>query len=163
MSNPASDRPIRQRALVPREACPMALAAEILGDRWTLLILREAFYGVQRYDDMRADLDAPRSMLTDRLGKLVERGLMVKRPYQEEGSRTREAYALTEAGRALGLVLMAMTQWGETYILGGPAPVSVVDRSDGQELLVGLLNEDGKTVALSTAMLTLRKVKRRRK
>lgn len=141
----------------------MALAAEILGDRWTLLILREAFYGVQRYDDMRADLDAPRSMLTDRLGKMVERGLMSRRPYQEEGSRTRDAYVLTEAGRALALTLMAMTQWGERYVLDGPAPVVVVDRATGRELHVGLMDEDGATVPLSSAALSLRKaVKRRR-
>jgi len=141
----------------------MALAAEILGDRWTLLILREAFYGVQRYDDMRADLDAPRSMLTDRLRKMVEHGLMDRRPYQEEGSRTRDAYVLTEAGRALALTLMAMTQWGERYILEGPAPIVIVNHSTGRELHVGLLDEDGETVPLSSAALSLRKaVKRRR-
>jgi DNA-binding HxlR family transcriptional regulator len=141
----------------------MALAAEILGDRWTLLILREAFYGVQRYDDMRADLDAPRSMLTDRLGKMVERGLMDRRPYQEEGSRTRDAYVLTEAGRALALTLMAMTQWGERYILEGPAPVAIVNRSTGRELHVGLTNEEGETVALSSAALSLREAAKRRR
>jgi DNA-binding HxlR family transcriptional regulator len=139
----------------------MALAAEILGDRWTLLILREAFYGVQRYDDMRADLDAPRSMLTDRLGKMVERGLMDRQPYQEEGSRTRDAYVLTEAGRALALTLMAMTQWGERYILGCPAPVAIVNRSTGRELHVGLMAEDGEAVALASAALSLRKAVKR--
>lgn len=163
MSNPASHDPIRRRALVPRQLCPLALAAEILGDRWTLLILREAFYGVQRYDDMRADLDAPRSMLTDRLGKLVERGLMSRTPYREDGSRTRDAYTLTEAGRALALTLMAMTQWGERYISETPAPVAVVDRSTGGELRVALLNEAGETVALSSATLSTRRASERRK
>lgn len=163
MSNSAANHPIRKRALVARDACPMALAAEILGDSWTLLILREAFYGVQRYDDMRADLDAPRSMLTNRLGKLVECGLMSRSPYQEDGSRTRDAYVLTEAGRALALTLIAMKQWGERYILGGPAPVAIVDRSTGRELHVGLMNENDKAVALSSATLSIREVKRRRR
>jgi len=134
----------------------MAIAAEILGDRWTLLILREAFYGVQRYDDMRTDLDAPRSMLSDRLGKLVERGLMSRRSYKEEGSRPREAYVLTEAGRGLALTLMAMTQWGERYIFKHLAPVAIIDRSTGRELSVGLTDDTGKAVPVSAAALSRR-------
>ncbi|MCG8691817.1 MAG: helix-turn-helix transcriptional regulator [Minwuiales bacterium] len=134
----------------------MALAAEIFGDRWTLLILREAFYGVQRYDDMRADLGAPRSMLTDRLGKLVERGLMERRPYREPGSRTRDAYVLTERGRGLALTLLALTQWGEEHVIGGPAPVEIVERKTGRPLRVDLVDEDGRIVDLSAATLARR-------
>lgn len=131
----------------------MAMAAEILGDRWTLLILREAFYGVQRYDDMRADLGAPRSMLTDRLAKLVEMGLLERRPYREPGKRTREAYALSDAGRGLALTLMALTQWGETYVLKGPAPVEVVDCKTGRPLRVALVDEKGRPAKLENAVL----------
>ena len=134
----------------------MALAAEILGDRWTLLILREAFYGVQRYDDMRADLGAPRSMLTDRLGRLVERGLMTRRPYREPGSRTRDAYVLTERGRGLALTLLALTQWGEEHVIGGRAPVEIVERETGRPLRVDLIDEDGRIVDLSAATLAKR-------
>lgn len=129
--------------MVPKDECPMALAAEIVGDRWTLLILREAFYGVQRYDDMRADLAAPRSMLSNRLALLVGKGLMTRRAYREPGDRERHAYVLTESGRALALTLMALTQWGETWVLGHPAPVAVIDNATGQTLRVALMNEDG--------------------
>lgn len=156
MSNSAKTETIRRRALVPKEDCPLALAAEILGDRWTLLILREAFYGVQRYDDMRADLGAPRSMLTDRLGKLVERGLMTRRPYREPGSRTRDAYVLTEAGRALALTLLALTQWGEAHVLQGPAPVEIFETATGRPLRVELVDEDGQVVDLRAAGLRKR-------
>ena len=135
----------------------MALAAEILGDRWTLLVLREAFYGVQRYDDMLADLGAPRSTLTDRLAKLVERGIMTRRAYQEPGARTRHAYVLTEAGRALALTLLALTQWGEDHVLHGPAPVEIVERSTGRPLRVELVDENGRITDLKDAMLSLRK------
>lgn len=121
----------------------MALAAEIVGDRWTLLILREAFYGVQRYDDMRADLAAPRSMLSNRLALLVEKELMARRAYREPGDRERHAYVLTESGRALALTLMALTQWGETWVLGHPAPVKVIDSTTGETLRVALVNEKG--------------------
>ena len=135
----------------------MALASEILGDRWTLLVLREAFYGVQRYDDMLADLGAPRSTLTDRLAKLVERGIMMRRAYQEPGARTRHAYVLTEAGRALALTLLALTQWGEEHVLHGVAPVEIVDRSNGRPLRVELVDGEGRITDLKDAMLSLRK------
>ena len=135
----------------------MALASEILGDRWTLLVLREAFYGVQRYDDMLADLGAPRSTLTDRLAKLVERGIMTRRAYQEPGARTRHAYVLTEAGRSLALTLLALTQWGEEHVLHGVAPVEIVDRSNGRPLRVELVDGEGRITDLKDAMLSLRK------
>lgn len=131
----------------------MALAAEIIGDRWTLLILREAFYGVQRYDDMLADLGAPRSMLTDRLRKLVDCQLLQRRAYQEPGERKRYAYVLTEKGQGLALTLLALTQWGEEYVLDGNAPVKVVDKNTGQKLCVKLVDEAGQLVELNTAVL----------
>jgi len=143
--------------MVPKEKCPMALASEILGDKWTLLILREAFYGVQRYDDMRADLGAPRSMLTDRLSKLVRLGVMERRPYQEPGARTRYAYGLTESGRALALTLLAITQWGEEYVLKRPAPVEIIDRKTGKPLRVDIVDEKGKPADLSKAVLVKRR------
>lgn len=134
----------------------MALAAGIIGDRWTLLILREAFHGVQRYDDMRADLGAPRSMLSDRLARLVENGLMMRRAYREPGDRERHAYVLTEAGRALALTLMAMTQWGETWVLGRPAPVKLVDGATGETLHVALVNRKGAPADIGKARLARR-------
>jgi len=134
----------------------MALTAELLGDRWTLLILREAFYGVQRYDDMRKDLNAPRSMLTDRLNKLVESGIMIRRAYREEGDRERNAYALSEKGAELALVLMAMTQWGEKHILGKEAATIVVDKRTGQRLEVTVVDENGEITDIANAHLRKR-------
>ena len=134
----------------------MALSAEIIGDRWTLLILREAFYGVVRFDDMLADLGAPRSTLTDRLGALVDRGLMAREPYQEPGSRTRSAYVLTPEGRALGLVLMALSRWGEAHVLRGPAPVEFIDKETGSPLKVALVDKEGREVDLAHARIKIR-------
>ena len=134
----------------------MAQAAEIIGDRWTLLILREAFYGVVRYDDMLADLGAPRSMLTDRLAKLVDRGLMTRAPYQEPGARTRQAYVLTEMGRSLGLTLIALSQWGEANLLDHPAPVEFVHRESGAVLRLGLLDDAGSSVSLGSVGIKVR-------
>lgn len=134
----------------------MALAAEIIGDRWTLLILREAFYGVVRYDDMLADLGAPRSMLTDRLTRLVGHGLMMREPYQEPGSRTRQAYVLTDKGRALGLTLIALSQWGEENVIEHESPVRFVDRETRARLKVGLVNPSGEQVTFDRVQIRLR-------
>jgi DNA-binding HxlR family transcriptional regulator len=156
MSNTPPETSIRRRAFVPKEVCPMALAAEILGDRWTLLILREAFYGVQRYDDMRCDLGAPRAMLTNRLAKLVELGLMTRRPYQEQGERVRYAYVLTKAGGDLATTFVALTQWGEHHVLGKRAPVETIERSTGRRLRAELIDEQGEVVNASRAALVKR-------
>lgn len=131
----------------------MALASEIIGDRWTMLILREAFYGVRRYDDMLADLNAPRSMLTDRLNRLVNQGIMARQPYKEPGSRTRDAYALTAAGKELALTFLALTQWGEAHLTREPAPVKAVHRQTGKPLKVILSDGSGEPVDLAMASL----------
>jgi DNA-binding HxlR family transcriptional regulator len=159
MSNTPEKTSIRRRALVPKEECPMALAAELLGDRWTLLILREAFYGVQRYDDMRSDLGAPRSMLTNRLAKLVDLGLMARRPYQEPGERVRYAYVLTPAGGDLATTFIALTQWGEKHVLRERAPVEALEHATGQSLRAELVNEQGDVVDARNAVLARRQNK----
>ncbi len=127
------------------------MAAEEIGDRWSLLILREAFYGVMRYDDIRADLDIPRSVLSDRLARLVARGCLEKRPYREAGDRTRYAYALTHKGRDLATVLIALTQWSETHIIGGPGPVDIIDRTTGRPITAMLVDDADQIVTVADA------------
>lgn len=134
----------------------MARAADLLGDRWVLLVLREAFYGVVRYDDMRTDLDISRSTLTTKLDLLIDHGVLQRRPYREPGSRTRNAYVLTDAGRELALTLHALSGWGEDHLLDGASPVVLTDRRTGQRLHLELMDEDGRTVPLLDATLTLR-------
>lgn len=134
----------------------MALAAEVLGDRWSLLILREAFYGVQRYDDMRQDLGAPRAMLTNRLNKLADFGILERYPYQELGDRVRQAYRLTETGRALAKVLIAMSEWGETYVTKTPAPVNFIDKSTGEPVQTAFITKEGNTVPTANVRLKVK-------
>lgn len=136
----------------------MAMAVEILGDRWTMLILREAFYGVERYDDMREDLGAPRSMLSDRLGKMVDHGLMTRRSYKEPGSRARNAYVLTEMGSELALTLLALNQWGEKHALDDEGPIEIVDKRTGGGLRVGLIDDQGSSVALENVHVSVKKL-----
>lgn len=124
----------------------MAAAAEIVGDRWTLLILREAFYSVIRYDDMLADLGISRSILSDRLSKLVASGLFEKQAYREANDRERMAYVLTDRGKEFGLVMLAMLQWGNSTIKGGPRFVAA-KINDGSEVSVGLVDDAGTQVS----------------
>jgi DNA-binding HxlR family transcriptional regulator len=156
MSNSDSHPPVRHRAPVPIDQCPMAAAVEVFGDRWSMLILREAFYGVVRHADFREDLSVPRSVLTDRLGKLVRDGLLEKTEYREQGARARHAYGLTKKGRALAVTFIAMTEWGVAYRLDGQSPVDIIDRESGQALRVALVDEDGKEQPLSRIALKVK-------
>ncbi|MHA7871255.1 MAG: winged helix-turn-helix transcriptional regulator, partial [Hyphococcus sp.] len=88
----------RQSSSVPLHQCGMARAADLIGDRWTLLIIREALYGVTRFDAMQAELGAPRTVLSSRLKKLCVAGVMTRRPYKEPGQRRRHQYVLTSKG-----------------------------------------------------------------
>lgn len=93
---------------------------DLLGDRWTPLVLREAFYGVRRFDEFQRTLGIARNTLTDRLRRLVEEGLLEKRPYQTEPLR--HDYVLTEKGRDFFGVLAAMSRWGDRWLADEAGP-----------------------------------------
>jgi DNA-binding HxlR family transcriptional regulator len=93
--------------------CSLARALELVGERWTLLIIRDAFYGVRRFSDFATHLDIPRAVLSDRLNGLVEEGLMVRHPDPERGSR--DLYELTPDARELWPALHALMSWGRRY------------------------------------------------
>ncbi|HKT02891.1 MAG TPA: helix-turn-helix domain-containing protein [Rugosimonospora sp.] len=95
--------------------CSVARSVEVLGDRWTVLVLRDVFNGVRRFDDISRHLGIARDVLTKRLATLVEEGILRRVPYQEPGSRTRYEYRLTQAGLDLRPVLIALIEWGDRY------------------------------------------------
>lgn len=137
------------------ERCGLAAAVDLVGDRWTLLIIRAALYGVTRFDEMQASLGLPRTVLSNRLKKLVENDLLRKRPYKENGQRTRHQYVLTTKGVDLALPLIALMQWGEKHILEQPGRTSLVERGAGAPLHAGLISEDGRPVDLRCAQFRL--------
>jgi DNA-binding HxlR family transcriptional regulator len=147
---------VRRRAPVPKTDCALAQAVEEIGDRWSLLVLREAFFDVVRFEDMRADLEIPRSVLKDRLSKLVARGLLEKRPYKEPGDRQRFCYALTAKGRDLATALIALTRWSEVHVIGRAGPIDVVAETSGRPLRVALVDDTGTVVPAEQAVATLR-------
>ena len=119
---------------VPDEAaCSIASSLDIVGDRWTILILRDAFRGLHRFDEFRRDLEIPRAVLADRLRRLVQAGVLVKRQYSEHPPR--DEYRLTDMGRELSPILVALMQWGDRW-LGGPdgPPTVLVHEPCGTEV-----------------------------
>ncbi len=96
-----------------RRVCGIADALGVVGDRWSLLVLRELGFGVTRFTDIRAHTGAPREVLTARLRKLETAGLITRRRYSDRPPR--DEYVLTESGRALTPVLSALRHWGEQY------------------------------------------------
>ncbi|TWD82474.1 HxlR family transcriptional regulator [Kribbella amoyensis] len=106
--------------------CTISRTMEILGEKWTFHVLREVFLGVRRFEDIRARTDIPRQVLTDRLTRLIDRGLLHRVPYRVPGQRERSEYRLTEAGLDLYPVLVALVQWGDQHlpIPGGPPLVA---------------------------------------
>ncbi len=111
--------------------CSIAQSLEVIGEWWTLLILRDSFLGVRRFDDFVERLGIARNVLTNRLDTLVDSGVLERRAYDE--GRGRYDYVLTEKGRALWPVLTALRQWGDEWILGaGNEPLLLEHRSCGQ-------------------------------
>ena len=100
--------------------CSIARTMDLLGDWWTPLVLREAFYGVRRFDEFQQSLGIARNTLTDRLRRLVDEGLMEKRPYQTQP--VRHDYVLTEMGRDFFGVLLAMNAWGDRWLADEQGP-----------------------------------------
>ena len=100
------------------QTCTIARALEIVGERWTLLVVRDAFYGVRRYNDFLGHLGIPRAVLAARLQTLTEAGVLERRRYQE--SPPRDEYVLTPRGRRLWPALRALSSWGESLSESGP-------------------------------------------
>jgi DNA-binding HxlR family transcriptional regulator len=133
------------RSPVPLAECALARAIRAIGDGWSLLILREALCGVERFDAMCEDLAIPRSVLADRLARLVQAGILEQRTYREPGKRSRKAYVLSEKGRALIPALVALRSWAEDHLPGGRSRLRLLDK-DGQEISAHLLRADGTRV-----------------
>ncbi|MFV0277390.1 MAG: winged helix-turn-helix transcriptional regulator [Parahaliea sp.] len=108
----------------------MARALSVVGERWTLLILRDAFLGTRRFDQFQRNLGITRHRLSERLGKLVDQGVLVKVPYQDRP--VRHEYRLTRKGLGLYPVLMSLARWGDEWMAGdnGP-PLEYVHRTCG--------------------------------
>ena len=126
--------------------CSIARSVDLLGDWWTPLVLREAFLGVRRFDDMQRSLGIGRNVLTQRLKRLVEEGMLDRVRYQEKPDRYE--YVLTDKGRDFYPVLAAMIAWGDQWLSGEEGPPIVLRhkalraRHDGQGRVLGVRRAD---------------------
>lgn len=123
--------------------CSIERSLEVLGERWTFLILREAHDGVTRFADFMSALRVAPDILSDRLATLVAMGVMEKQPYSEPGKRARDSYHLTTAGRDLRVVLGALQQWGDAHLPREAGPTAERrDRRTGERLSVGFVVDE---------------------
>ena len=131
------------RARFANANCSLAQALDVLGDGWTLLVLREAFVGVRRFADFERELGIAKNILTDRLAHLVEHGVMAKVDAGVHGRRYE--YVLTPMGKDLTTVMTALRQWGDRWVTGpGSEPILVVDRRTGETIpQVRVLDAEG--------------------
>ena len=113
--------------------CPIAQAAEVIGDPWVLLILREAFAGVTRFGEFERELGIPKNTLTERLEHLIKHGILQKRPLPPRGRRSE--YVLTLKGIDLLTITFAMRDWSNKWVYGeGNEPLVVIDRRTGERV-----------------------------
>lgn len=125
----------RTRESPRTHACSIARALDVIGDRWSILILRDTFRGIRRFEEIRRDLGIPRAVLSERLASLVDTGVLARRQYMAHPPRSE--YRLTEMGRELSPVLVGLMQWGDRWCSGGTPPTILVHESCGTEVDLG--------------------------
>jgi DNA-binding HxlR family transcriptional regulator len=131
--------------------CPITRALDVVGNRSSFLLLREAYYGTHRFEDFASRSGVSESMIAERLKELVDEGLLERRPYREPGDRTRYEYHLTESGGDFFPVIAAMITWSSRW--RGPSPVRFQHASCGARIRTRLECENGHGVAVDEVEL----------
>jgi DNA-binding HxlR family transcriptional regulator len=144
VSGPADDDP----------TCSIERSLQVLGERWSLLVLREVLAGKHRFAEIQGSLGIASNLLSDRLKLLVEAGVLFTEAYQDEGNRTRQGYHVTASGKEARLVLHALQQWGDRHRPRPSGPSTLRrTRSTGQPVNVGYVDDDGLEVAVEDLVL----------
>ncbi|GAS92430.1 winged helix-turn-helix transcriptional regulator [Mycolicibacterium brisbanense] len=135
-------------------ACPIARTMSVLGQRWAVLIIREALLGKSRFSEFREALGVASDVLSARLSELVQAGILEVVDYQQPGDRTRSRYVLTDAGRDLIPVLAAIGQWGHVH-LARPhsSDYRFIEAETGEPVGIGFRRDDGTTVPATQVAL----------
>jgi DNA-binding HxlR family transcriptional regulator len=123
--------------------CSIARTLEIVGERWTLLIVRDVFLGKRRFDELLESLGVATNVLTDRLNRLVDEEILERVAYSERPPRYE--YRLTPKGRELRVTLLALMEWGDRYVSDKPPRVAR-RRSDRSPVSVRIVAKDGEAV-----------------
>ena len=144
-----------KRKSLANELCPIARSLDVIGEWWSLLIIRDAMLGKRRFSDFQKSLGVAKNILAARLKKLVACGVLEQRP-ASDGSAFQE-YALTAKGRELGTVLIALRLWGTRWPADvGAEPRKVVDKASGEEVRLEVRTVSGRSVkAAETTIVSL--------
>lgn len=141
-----AEPPVSALSTLSYADCSIGRAIDILGDRWLLLILREAFGGVRRFEAFQDELGASRSVLSDRLARAVEVGVLRRVPYAEPGQRPRNEYRLTRKGVELLPALLALMEWGDAHLMETSPPIRITAGDDHEPVHVALVTESGREI-----------------
>jgi DNA-binding HxlR family transcriptional regulator len=126
--------------------CPSARSLDVIGDWWSLLIVRDAFDGLTRFGEFQKSLGIAKNILSDRLRTLTERGILKVGPSPDGGAH--QEYRLTAMGRDLFPVMVALRQWGEQYLFKpGEKHSRLIERVTGQAIRLEVRTEDGRPIA----------------
>ncbi|WP_228824667.1 winged helix-turn-helix transcriptional regulator [Nocardia blacklockiae] len=147
--------PLRDLSSWKPDHCSIVKALDIVGTRSALLILRETIYGTTRFDGFAARVGITDAAASAALRKLTASGLLRKQPYQEEGKRTRSEYVLTDKGRDLLPVVLALWQWGDKYLQDGEPPLERLEDSTGAPVRVEIRSAAGNEVPLENLRIRL--------
>ncbi|MFF2082700.1 winged helix-turn-helix transcriptional regulator [Nocardia sp. NPDC058176] len=130
--------------------CPIVRALDVLGNRWTLIVLREAFNGVHRFEDFLDHLGISPSVLSRRLKEMVDEGLLSREPYRETGDRERYEYRPTAKAWDLYPVIVGLMQWGDRYLgdADGP-PIQLTDVTTGKTVVAAIVPQGTPTCSPS--------------
>lgn len=138
------------------QPCPVARSVDLIGDRWALLIVRDAFDGARRFGDFQRGLGVARNILTDRLRKLVEAGIFTTQPASD--GTTYQEYVLTKKGESLFPVVVALRQWGEQHLFAPNEPHSVLIDSQSGKVIPPMQPQAADGRILSAANTQVRKL-----
>ena len=136
--------------------CPIFRSVSEIGDQWMLLIIREAFMGIKRFDEFQSILHISKSVLTRKMKSLVENGILAKESYQEPNQRKRFEYILTPKGRDLYLIIMALMDWGNKYAVDQEGDrMKMIEKETETDVAFGMVNQQGQKVEPSEVKLLL--------
>jgi DNA-binding HxlR family transcriptional regulator len=143
-----------RRVRLQKATCPIARALDEIGDWWTLLIVRDAFRGLTRFNEFQKSLGLAKNILSERLRQLVANGVLEKQPASDGGARSE--YRLTEKGRQLRVILFALRQWGEDNLFeDGEEMIVARDRGNRPIARLSLKNAIGETLAPDDVQTTM--------
>ena len=134
-------------------ACQVVRTLDVIGEKWSLLIVRNALRGQTRYSQFRESLGAPTDILTNRLAKLVDADVLERRSYREPGDRERSSYHLTAKGEALRVVIAAMVQWSDEFDSAPQGPSLRLIDADGEPVTLGYVDASGAVIERNEVLM----------